>query len=50
LNNPRRAGKEEREFANAVDPDIKPSTNSSVRAVTLNEALTKVNDQTTPIK
>src|SRR5678816_2899101 len=50
LNNPRRAGKEEREFANSVDPEIRPSTNSTVRAVTLNEALAKVNDQTTPIK
>ncbi len=49
-NNPRRASKEETEFRQSVDPEIQPSTNGSVRSVTLNEALTKVNNQTSPIK
>jgi hypothetical protein len=49
-NNPRRASKEETEFRQAADPEIQPTTNSSTRSVTLNEALTKVNNQTSPIK
>lgn len=47
VHNPR-AGKAEREFQASVDPEIQPSTNSSLRSVTLNEALAKVNDQTSP--
>ncbi len=49
-NNPRRASKEETEFKQAADPEIQATTNGSIRSVTLNEALTKVNNQTSPIK
>lgn len=48
MNKPHRAGKAEREFQASVDPEIVPTTNSSLRSVTLNEALSKVNDQTSP--